>query len=136
MAKRLKTAVVGTGFMGRVHLEQLQRVENVDVVAVVGRKLESAQKLAASYGVNATDDYKKLLSDSTLDAVHICTPNALHYPMVKDAVQAGKNVLCEKPVTTTVEEARELQALAAKKSTPAELEEMEKLLDKFEGGEK
>ena len=114
MAKRLKTAVVGTGFMGRVHLEQLRRVESVDVVAVVGRELKSAQKLAASYGVEATDDYRKLLSDSTLDAVHICTPNAMHYPMVKDALQAGKHVLCEKPVTTTVEEAQELQVLAQK----------------------
>src|SRR5215470_5271176 len=114
MAKRLKTAVIGTGFMGRVHLEQLQRVENVDVMAVVGRKLESAQKLAANYDVQATDDYKKLLSDAALDAVHICTPNAMHYPMVKAALEAGKNVLCEKPVTTTVEEARELQALATK----------------------
>jgi predicted dehydrogenase len=114
MAKRLKTAVIGTGFMGRVHLEQLQRVENVDVVAVVGRELKSAQKLAAGYGVEATDDYHKLLQSSELDAVHVCTPNAMHYSMVKDALQAGKNVLCEKPVTTTAEEAQELQALAAK----------------------
>ena len=114
MAKRLKTAVVGTGFMGRVHLEQLRRVESVDVVAVAGRELKSAQKLAAGYGVEATDDYRKLLSDSTLDAVHICTPNAMHYQMVKDALQAGKNVLCEKPVTTTAEEGQELLALARK----------------------
>jgi predicted dehydrogenase len=76
--------------------------------------LKSAQKLAERYGVEAADDYRKLLSDSTLDAVHICTPNAMHYPMVKDALQAGKHVLCEKPVTTTVEEAQELQALANK----------------------
>jgi predicted dehydrogenase len=100
--------------MGRVHLEQLRRVESVDVVAVVGRELKSAQKLAVSYGVEATDNYRKLLSDSTVDAVHICTPNAMHYPMVKDALQAGKHVLCEKPVTTTVEEAQELQTLANK----------------------
>jgi predicted dehydrogenase len=114
MAKRLKTAVIGTGFMGRVHLEALQRVEFVDVMAVVGRELKSAQKLAAGYGVEASDDYRKLLSDSTLDAVHICTPNASHYQMTKDALQAGKHVLCEKPVTISVAEAEELVALARK----------------------
>lgn len=114
MAKRLKTAVVGTGFMGRVHLEALRRVEFVDVVAVVGRELTRAQKLADGYGVGATDNFRKLLQDPTLDAVHICTPNATHYSMVKDALQAGKHVLCEKPVTTTAEEARELMSLAQK----------------------
>jgi len=60
--------------MGRVHLEALQRVEFVDVIAVAGRELGPAQKLAAGFGVAATDDYRKLLQDSTLDAVHICTP--------------------------------------------------------------
>jgi len=112
--KRLKTAVIGTGFMGRVHLEALQRVEFVDVIAVAGRELGPAQKLAAGFGVAATDDYRKLLQDSTLDAVHICTPNVTHYQMAKDALQAGKHVLCEKPVTISVEEAQELVALARK----------------------
>src|SRR5215470_2167794 len=114
MAKRVKAAVIGTGFMGRVHLEMLRRVEHVDVVAVAGRQLAAAQKLAEGYGVEATDDYRKLLEGSTVDAVHICTPNSTHYQIAKDALQAGKHVLCEKPVTTTVEEARELMALAQK----------------------
>lgn len=114
MAKRLRTAVIGTGFMGRVHLEALRRVENVDVVAVVGRQLASAQKLASGFGVEALDDYRKALQDTALDAVHICTPNAGHYEMVKDAFRAGKHVLCEKPLTVSVEEARELVALAQK----------------------
>jgi predicted dehydrogenase len=114
MAKRLKTAVIGTGFMGRVHLEALQRVEFVDVVAVAGRELAPAQKLASGFGIDATDDYRKLLQDSTLDAVHICTPNATHYQMAKDALQTGRHVLCEKPVTISVEEAQELTALARK----------------------
>ncbi len=114
MAKRLNTAVVGTGFMGRVHLEALRRVEGVDVVAVVGRDLSRAQKLADSYGIAATTDFRKLIEDSSLDAVHICTPNASHYSMVKEAFRASKHVLCEKPVTTTAGEARELMALAEK----------------------
>ncbi len=114
MAKRLKAAVIGTGFMGRVHLEMLRRVEFVEVVAIVGRELAKAQKLASGFEIQAFDDYRKLLQNSTLDAVHICTPNASHYQMAKDALQAGKHVLSEKPVTISVEEARELVALAEK----------------------
>jgi predicted dehydrogenase len=70
MAKRLKIAVIGTGFVRRVHFEQLQRVEGVDVVAVAGRELASARKIAAGYGVQATDDYRKLLQDSSVDFGH------------------------------------------------------------------
>ncbi|HTH53955.1 MAG TPA: Gfo/Idh/MocA family oxidoreductase, partial [Edaphobacter sp.] len=75
--KRLKTAVIGTGFMGRVHLEALRRVEHVDVIAVVGRRLEAAKQLAEAFDVpQALDDYRELLANPELDAVHICTPNA------------------------------------------------------------
>jgi len=111
--KRLKTAVIGTGFMGRVHLEALRRIEHVDVIAVVGRRLEAAKKLADAYDVPAAlTDYRELLGNSELDAVHICTPNVLHYPITKDALLAGKNVLCEKPVAVSSEEAEELAVLA------------------------
>lgn len=112
--KRVKTAVVGTGFMGRVHLEALRRVEHVEVVAIAGRTIESAKKLADAYDVpHATDNYAELLKNPELDAVHICTPNAQHYPMTKAAIEAKKNVLCEKPVAMSAKEAEELAALAA-----------------------
>ena len=112
--KRLKTAVIGTGFMGRVHLEALRRVEHVDVVAVVGRQLEPAKKLAELYDVpTALDDYRELLKNPGLDAIHICTPNASHYPIAKAALKAGKHILCEKPVAVSTQEAEELAALAS-----------------------
>jgi predicted dehydrogenase len=112
--KRLKTAVIGTGFMGRVHLEALRRVEHVDVIAVAGRQLEPARKMAEAFGVpTALDDYRELLRMPDLDAVHVCTPNASHFPIVKASLQAGKNVLCEKPVAVSSAEAEELAKLAA-----------------------
>lgn len=100
--------------MGRVHLEALRRVEHVDVIAVVGRQMGPAEKLAEGYGVpQAFDSYDALLKNPELDAVHVCTPNASHYPIVKAALKAGKNVLCEKPVAVSTQEAEELAALAA-----------------------
>jgi len=114
--KRLKTAVVGTGFMGRVHLEALRRVESVDVVAVAGRELEPAKKLGAGFGIErAVKDYRELIADPEIDAIHICTPNASHFQMSKDAMLGGKHVLCEKPLAIAVDEARELVDLAAER---------------------
>jgi predicted dehydrogenase len=111
--KRLKTAVIGTGFMGRVHLEALRRVEFVDVAGIAGRELASAKRLGAGFGVETVvDNYRKLLEDITIDAVHICTPNVTHYQMAKDALLAGKHVLCEKPLSISVKEATELVTLA------------------------
>jgi len=114
--KPIRTAIFGTGFMGRVHLDALRRLESVEVVAIAGRNLEVARRLGAGFGISTiTTDYRETLRDPTIDAVHILTPNALHYSMTKAALEAGKHVACEKPVTTSVEQAQELVALAAKK---------------------
>lgn len=114
--KPIRTAIFGTGFMGRVHLEAVQRVENVEAVAIFGRNSDATSRLAAAFSVSkATSDYREILRDASIDAVDICTPNAQHYSMAKEALKAGKHVLCEKPLTTTVAEAEELVALAAQK---------------------
>jgi predicted dehydrogenase len=113
--KTIRTAIVGTGFMGRVHLEAVRRVESVEVAAIAGRNAEAARRLGAGFSVPLiTTDYGEVLRDPTIDAVHIGTPNALHFPMAKDALLAGKHVLCEKPLTTTSAEAKELVAIAAR----------------------
>jgi predicted dehydrogenase len=110
----MRTAVVGTGFMGRVHLEALRRTEFVDVAAIVGRNNEAAQRLGAGFGVPAAD-FEQVLRDPQIDAIHLCTPNAAHFAAAKGALMAGKHVLCEKPLGTTVAEGEELVALAKEK---------------------
>ncbi|MGH9494900.1 MAG: Gfo/Idh/MocA family protein [Candidatus Sulfotelmatobacter sp.] len=113
--KTLKTAIFGNGFMGRVHLEAVRRVENVEAVAIVGRNADAARKLGAGYGISTTTtDYREVLRDPAIDAVHICTPNAQHFSMAKDALSAGKHVLCEKPLAVSAREAEELVTLAKK----------------------
>jgi predicted dehydrogenase len=111
--KTIKTAIIGTGFMGRVHLEAVRRCEFVEVVAIAGRNIDAARRLGAGFSIpTIVADYRELLRDPAIDAVHICTPNAEHFPMAKAALQAVKHVLCEKPLATSVEEAEELVALA------------------------
>ena len=114
--KPLRTAILGTGFMGRVHLEAVRRVESVEAAAIAGRNVEAARQLGAGFSISAiATDYREILRDPEIDAVHICTPNAQHFFMAKDAIEAGKHVLCEKPLATSVEEGEELVSLAAKK---------------------
>jgi predicted dehydrogenase len=113
--KMLNTALIGTGFMGKVHSENLRRLGTVEIVALAGSNSERARQFGESIGVNrTTGDYKELLQDSTIDAVHVLTPNARHYPICRAALEAGKHVLCEKPFTVSLEQARELVDLAAK----------------------
>ena len=117
--KKVTTAIIGTGFMGRVHIEGIRRLGHVDVVAVAGSSDASAKKFAAEMGVErSTGDYKTLLADPSIDAVHVLTPNSLHFPMSMAALDAGKAVLCEKPLTVTSAEAKKMVALAAKKNLP------------------
>jgi predicted dehydrogenase len=109
----IKVGVIGTGMIGPLHIEALKRVPGVEPVALVGSSEEKARKKADSVGVpNAFGDYRKLLEMDEIQSVHVCTPNNMHYDMVKAALQAGKNVVCEKPLATTVKEAEELVELA------------------------
>ena len=113
--RKLKAAIIGTGFMGKVHAEGIRRLGNVELAAVAGSSDARAKTFADSIGVErSTGDYKTILSDPSIDAVHVLTPNALHYPMAKAALEAGKNVLCEKPLTVSSAQAKELVDLAAK----------------------
>src|SRR5215469_7192736 len=109
---RIRTAVIGTGFMGRTHLEALRRVENVDVVEVAATSLDKARAAADGYNVlNATGDWRDVIADPSIDAVHVTTPNDSHFLIAKAAFEAGKHVLCEKPLALTVAEARTLTEL-------------------------
>lgn len=96
----IRTAILGSGFMGRVHLEALRRLGNIEPVPVRGRDTSA---VAAA------------MKDSTIEAVHICTPNASHFPLAKRALEAGKHVLCEKPLATSVADAETLVKLAESK---------------------
>src|SRR5688572_25311155 len=114
--KKIKVAVAGVGFIGPVHIESLRRAGNIEVVALFHPFENEAAEKAASMGIpRYYIDYDKMVKEEDFDSVHICTPNNLHYPMAKTALLAGKHVVCEKPLATTVKEAEELLALATEK---------------------
>jgi predicted dehydrogenase len=114
--KPIKVAVAGVGFIGPVHIESLRRAGGVEVVALFHPFENEAAEKALAMGIpKYFTDYDQMIKESDFECVHICTPNNLHYPMAKKALMAGRHVVCEKPLATTVKEAEELLALAREK---------------------
>ena len=105
--------MIGTGFAGGSHVEALRRVPRVEVAAVAGGSEDRARAAAERLGVPvATGDYRTLLADSSIDAVHNCTPNDLHHEVTAAALAAGKHVLAEKPLAMDSAETADLVARA------------------------
>src|SRR5262252_8788185 len=105
----MRAGVVGTGFIGVVHVEALRRL-GIEVAGVVGSTPERARTkpgLPEPY-----ESYDALLADPGVDVVHITTPNHLHHAQVKAALAAGKHVVCEKPLALTAADSAELLELA------------------------
>ncbi len=108
----IRAGIVGTGFIGLVHLEALRRL-GVGVAGVVGSSPERARAKTVSHGLpRIYESYDEMLADPGVDVVHLATPNDLHYAQARAALEAGKHVVCEKPLATTSTQTAELLALA------------------------
>ncbi len=105
----MKAAVVGTGFIGVVHVEALRRL-GIEIAGVVG---SSPERAAEKPGLpEPYESFEAMLADESVDVVHLTTPNHLHHPQVKAVLAAGKHVVCEKPLALTSTESAELLELA------------------------
>lgn len=105
-------AVVGTGFIGAVHVETLRRL-GVSVRGVVASSAQKSAERARELGVpRGYESYEAMLEDERVDVVHVASPNNLHHPQVKAALEAGKHVVCEKPLALSSKESAELLDLA------------------------
>ena len=105
-------AVVGTGFIGVVHVDALRRL-GVQVHGVVGSSQQRGDERAIAAGLPpAYESIEAMLADDRVDVVHITSPNHLHHAHAKAALQAGKHVVCEKPLAMTSAESADLLALA------------------------
>ena len=110
----MQVAVVGAGFIGPVHVEALGRV-GVKVAGILGVSNQESETAARQLGLpRAYQSFEEVLADEAVQAVHIATPNRLHYPMTKAVLAAGKHVMCEKPLAMNATESAELVELAGK----------------------
>jgi predicted dehydrogenase len=114
--KRLRIGVLGAGQIAQAaHFESCTKARNADLVAICDVADDLRERMAIIHGANRTyADYDRMLADPEIDAVIIATADAFHVPASIRALEAGKHVLCEKPVGVTVEEAETLKQAVAK----------------------
>jgi predicted dehydrogenase len=111
--QEIGVAVVGTGFIGPVHVEALKRV-GVSVAGILGSSPAKSRAAAGALGLpKAYASYEELLADGRVHAVHLAVPNRLHYDMARRALEGGKHVMCEKPLAMNAQESAALVEVAA-----------------------
>jgi len=108
--ERMRGAVVGVGHMGQYHILALAEIWNVELVGVVDTDFAKAQRVAAHYGSRAFGDPREL--HGLVDFVTVAVPTDRHFEVARDLLEAGIHVLLEKPMTSTLEEAKELFRVA------------------------
>ena len=120
----LKVAIIGCGGIANgKHMPSLAKLSNIQMMAFCDIVQEKAEEAAKKYGTSDAKvytDYKLLLKDKTIDVVHVCTPNKSHADITVDSLEAGKHVMCEKPMAKTAADARrmlEAAKLTGKKLT-------------------
>ncbi len=114
MGNKVRVAIIGSGSIATFrHAPEYAINPNVEIVAFVDPVIARAEKLAGKYGAKALSHHSEALK-LDIDAVSVCTPNALHAPISIDALNAGKHTLCEKPMATSNEEAHAMIAAASK----------------------
>lgn len=110
--KTIRVGVVGIGHLGGYHLQKYAKIDHCSIVAVSDSQMERAQKAADLYACKAFTDHRQMIG--LVDAVSIAVPTGYHHAVARDFLAAGVDVLIEKPLCATLEEADELLALAHK----------------------
>lgn len=115
MSKKIKFGIMGCGTIGATFAGDLKHAEHCKLSAVASRSQEKADLFARKYKAKTGyDSYEKLVADPEVDVVYVATPHPLHFENSLLAINAGKHVLCEKPITMNAGELRQLIAAAKK----------------------
>lgn len=122
--KKIRVAVVGVGYLGNFHAQKYAALPQVELVGVVDSDQARGAEVAAALKTRAFADYRELIG--LVDAVSVVVPTSMHFEVGAFFLQNGVNLLMEKPITTTVAEARELIALAAAKGLVLQVGHLER----------
>jgi predicted dehydrogenase len=123
-AERLKTAVIGVGYLGKFHAQKFAEIPDSELVAVVDVDESVRESIANDLGVDAVGDYRKLIG--AVDAVSVVVPTPAHFEIAEAFLDSGTNVLVEKPITETVEQADRLIDTARKRDTVLQVGHLER----------
>ena len=130
---KIRTAVIGVGYLGRFHAQKYAQLEDCELIAVVDARQEAREAVAAEVGTRGLAEYRELLG--RVDAVSVVTPTAAHFPVARAFLESGAHVLVEKPITETPEQAQELIALAARQGRILQVGHLERFNSAILGAE-
>ncbi len=125
----LKVGVLGAGHLGKIHLRLLNQSSKYELVGFYDPFEENAKKIASEFGYKKFDSITALIE--AVDVIDIVTPTLSHYDCALEAIQAGKHVFLEKPISNTVEEAEEIIALAKKYKVKGQVGHVERFNPAF-----
>lgn len=111
--QKLRVGVIGVGYLGKFHAQKYARMENVELVGVVDIIRERSEKVAQALNTRAYTAYQDLFG--RVDAVSVVVPTPIHFDVSRAFLENGVDVLIEKPITTTLEDANHLLQIAAKR---------------------
>ena len=113
--KKIKTAIIGSGFMGTAHIEALQRIGGIDIVMIASDDVKNGKTLAEKFSVPAfTSNWQDVIKNNGVNVIHNCTPNHLHFEINKSAIKNDKHIISEKPLTISSTQSSELLQLLKK----------------------
>lgn len=127
---RIKTAVIGVGYLGKYHVDKFATLPQSKLIAICDIDSEHTQELSEKYEVAATDNYRSLVNE--VDAVSIATPTTTHFEIAKFFLKNGVHVFIEKPITTTLREANALIRIARKKNLILQVGHIERFNPAFQ----
>jgi predicted dehydrogenase len=97
--RKIKTAVIGTGFIGPAHIEALNRIGGVEVLLQLHQAMILVQEVCPEIFIpKVYNTWQEVIEDKEVEVIHNCTPNHLHYEINKAAIEAGKHIISEKPL--------------------------------------
>jgi predicted dehydrogenase len=122
--KKLRTAVIGVGYLGQFHAEKYAQLPGSELFAVVDTDRERAEEIAARLGTRGFADYREIFD--SVDAVSIVVPTRFHFDVARSFLERGIHVLLEKPITTTLDEADELIRIARERRAVLQVGHLER----------
>jgi len=127
----IRMAVIGVGYLGRFHAEKISALKGAELTAVVDADMDRAREIARNLRTRAAASHEEVLGD--IDAAVIAAPTGAHARIAEDLLSAGKDVLCEKPMTATLEEADRLIRLAGEQGRILQVGHLERFNPAVEG---
>ena len=112
----VNVGIIGTGTWGKNHVRVCRELEDINIIKIADLNQKYLDNLKRTFRVDTTTNHNDIINDKNVDAIHICTPASTHYDLAKEALEAGKHVFVEKPLTLNSKDGEDLVKISEKKT--------------------